>query len=289
MSDAKHRPVPGGIGTADACPLGDSAGDDGARRAASTDVYGAGHAWANPSDTARTIVASGTHAMLATIGAPPVGAPLGSLVGYTAKDDGDALVVLPAAGEPTNNARRDGRASLLVVEPIGAGHDPLDAGRVTLVGYLRPVGPDGQAEAAARVIDAVPALARYADVSWSPWRLTPTSLRWVGAFGAMAWIDISDYRAGVIDPVLARRHYVCDHMNDDHADACLAIVRHAVGRHDIIAARMTGADRFGCDYHATAPAGGPAVHARVPYDRPVASVAEAAEALVAQAHRAMGG
>jgi hypothetical protein len=104
----------------------------------------------------------------------------------------------------------------------------------------------------------------------------------------MGWIDISAYRAGAIDPVLARRQYVCDHMNDDHADACLAIVRHAVGREDIVAARMIGADRFGCDYHATAAPGESAVHARVPYDHPVSSVGEAAEALVAQAYRAMG-
>jgi hypothetical protein len=137
------------------------------------------------------------------------------------------------------------------------------------------------------VIAAVPALARYTDAGWPSWRLTPTSLRWVGAFGAMGWIDISDYRAGVIDPILARRHYVCDHMNDGHADACLAIVRHAIGRDDIVTARMTDADRFGCEYHATTPPGGPAVHARVPDDRPVSSVAEAAEALVSQTHRAM--
>ena len=267
-----------------------------------TEVVGAEHPRATPADAARTIVANGRHAMLATITDRPPGYPFGSLVSYALDDAGHPLVVISTMAEHTRNAGRDGRASLLVAEsptpPDGnhgghgaaaeSGHDPLDAGRVTLVGQLRPVEPTEQAAATARVVEAVPAVGGYAHFrDFSCWRLEVEAVRWVGGFGSMGWVEAVDYLAAVPDPVLARRRGILDHMNADHADACLDIVGHALGRRDLVAARMVAVDRFGCDYQATA-GDSEVVAIRVPFAAAgvAGDVDDVRRQLVAQTHAA---
>ncbi|PRX98456.1 DUF2470 domain-containing protein [Allonocardiopsis opalescens] len=60
---------------------------------------------------------------------------------------------------------------------------------------------------------------------------------------------------------------VCRHMNDDHADDTLLIVRALGGRPDASAARMTGLDAQAAVFEAVGPDGGHQV--RVPWSGPV--------------------
>lgn len=254
---------------------------------APVEVVGSEHPRATAADAARTIVASSRHGMLATIATRPAGFPFGSVVAYALDVVGNPLMVISEMAEHTRNAGRDPRASLLVTEPTAAEHDPLDGGRVTLLGELRPVGDDEQDDATGRVVDAVPSVAGYAHFGdFSCWRLTVTAVRWVGGFGAMDWVDADGYVAAVSDPVLAARRAVLDHMNADHADACLAIVGQALARDDLVAVEMVGVDRFGCDYHARAASGRDAVRVRLPFSSPVADVGDVRRQLVDQTRRA---
>src|SRR3954451_3327048 len=90
-----------------------------------------------PAEEARTLVALGRVAALATLSAD--GSPWCSHVAYGLGEHGTPELSLSTLAEHGRNARRDPRASLLVVEPGDAG-DPLDRGRGTLAGRLAPPG-----------------------------------------------------------------------------------------------------------------------------------------------------
>jgi len=97
---------------------------------------------AEPTDAerTRTLLASTTHAHLATVGAgEPVGYPFGSLVGYALDDDGRPILCLSDLAEHSANLAADSRASLLVAVAPAEGVDPLATARATLVGDMREV------------------------------------------------------------------------------------------------------------------------------------------------------
>lgn len=239
---------------------------------------------ATPAEAARTIAATGRLASLSTLTDRPAGHPFGSLVSYALDGDGHPLVVISTMAEHTRNARRDPRASLLAAEDANP-REPLDAGRVTLLGSLRPLEASEQEAAVAAVVDAVPSVAGYAHFAdFSCWRLTVEEVRWVGGFGTMGWVDAAAYRAATPDPVLAARRAVVGHMNDDHGDACRAIASAALGGAGVTAATMVGVDRYGCDYVVSSAAGG--VRLRVPFSEPAVGVADVRRHLVAQAGQA---
>ena len=75
-------------------------------------------------------------------------------------------------------------------------------------------------------------------------------------------------------------------MNNDHADACRAIVAHALDRNDVVRAEMVGVDRFGADYVATMTAGRPGVQVRVPFGEVAVDLAAVRKILVDQTQRA---
>ena len=91
-----------------------------------------------PSDAelARTLAAGAGRATLATLTAE--GFPFGSVVSIVVTDAGEPVVCISELAEHTINARRDGRASVLVAEPVADEADPLAAARLTLVGTLLP-------------------------------------------------------------------------------------------------------------------------------------------------------
>ena len=100
-------------------------------------------------DAARTIVAAGGTATLATLAVDPPGFPFGSIVSYAIGDVGDPLFFISELAEHTRNLRADSRASLLATERPHAGIDPLSLGRVTLIGSAHPVPDDELATARA--------------------------------------------------------------------------------------------------------------------------------------------
>ena len=78
---------------------------------------------------------------------------------------------------------------------------------------------------------------------------------------------------------------VCRHMDDDHADDALLIVRTLAGVHDASAVRTTGVDRLGIAFEAQTPTGPVAV--RVPFDQPATQRAQLRTAVVALHARAV--
>ncbi len=231
-------------------------------------------------ERARTLAAARTEGALCTLAREPEGHPYGSLVIY-AMVGARPIFLLSKLAEHTRNLEADARASLLIAEREGG--DALARGRVTLVGTCARIDDHTSVEDAflARHPDAR-AYASFADFGY--FALEVESARWVGGFGRMSWIDADAWRAAEPDPLLDARAGILEHMNDDHADACLAYARALAGVEGATAARMIDVDRYGFDLRVTTAEGARSV--RLAFDSPVASAQEVRKALVAMVHEA---
>ena len=213
----------------------------------------------------RTLVASGTRGALSTIAADPAGYPYGSVASYGLDDRGNPLFFVSLMAEHTQNAMRDPRASLLVTEPVPDGADPLASGRVTLLGTIAAVDDDGRDVARDRYLAANPAASYYIDFGdFAFYRLDVESIRYVGGYGRMSWVDAAGYAAAEPDPLMDAAAGIIEHMNADHADAQVLFCRHFARRPDTTEASMSAVDRYGFEMIAVSPSGRAAVRLEFP-------------------------
>lgn len=141
-------------------------------------------------EAVRTLVREARHGLLSTHGLEPSGIPYGSLVPVASTGEGVPLLLVSHLAQHTKNLVADPRASLLVLEP--AAGDPQQAARATLLGTARRL-EGGEAEAAkARYLEAHPDASMYFDLNFQLWALTPAEARYVGGFGAAAWVSGSE-------------------------------------------------------------------------------------------------
>jgi heme oxygenase (biliverdin-IX-beta and delta-forming) len=213
----------------------------------------------------RTLVASGTRGALSTLAADPAGYPYGSVASYGLDDRGNPLFFVSLMAEHTQNAIRDPRASLLVTEPVPDGADPLASGRATLIGRLEPIEEAGRDSARDRYLVANPSAAYYIDFGdFVFYRLTVESIRYVGGYGRMSWVDADDYAVAEADPLAGSAAGIIEHMNADHADAQVLYCRHLAGHPDTTSASMSAVDRYGFEMIAVTPTGRHAVRLGFP-------------------------
>jgi hypothetical protein len=197
-------------------------------------------------ERARTLVAGQTRGALSTLAVEPAGTPFGSVVTYGVDPHGRPAFFVSTMAEHTHNLDADPRASLLVVEDTPAGADPLASGRVTLLGEVGEVVDGGERSAARDGYLAANPGAFYVDYGdFRCLRLEVRSVRYVGGFGRMSWVDAADYAAAEADPLAPVAAGIIGHMNADHADALVTLCHHFAGRSDVVAASMTAVDRYG--------------------------------------------
>jgi len=240
---------------------------------------------ASDAERARTLAATATTGVLSTIARDQTGTPFGSLAPFGLDASGRPVLCISELAEHTRNLRADPRASLLVARPPAPGADPLAQPRLTLVGRAVPVPDAEAADARAAHLAGNPHAAGYVDYGdFSLWRLEVDSIRYVGGYGRMSWVDLPAWQAAEPDPVDPFAAGAVDHLNADHADACLLMVQRLAGRNDAEAAVVTGLDRYGLDLVATGPSGPGRV--RLGFDEPVSTPSEVRAATVALARRA---
>jgi len=230
-------------------------------------------------ELARTLLASDRFATLTTT--TSTGYPYGSLAAYSILDDGSPLVCISEFAEHTKNAHQNPAAGLFVAARDWS--DPMDAPRVSLIGDLVEFDPS-QADID-RHIAAHPGAADYAD--WSDfgwWRLVVNGVRYVGGFGSMSWVDGTELASASADPVAAASVPAVQHMNDDHAESNLAMVRAFVSP-DATSATMRDLDRHGMTFYADTPNGWTLVRVAFPGGA-LDSPAEIRPAVVALAKQA---
>ncbi|MEE2034004.1 HugZ family pyridoxamine 5'-phosphate oxidase, partial [Rhodococcus chondri] len=203
-------------------------------------------------EEARTVAASTNMGTLATL--TKDGDPWASFVTYGLLGGSPVLCVSRMA-EHGRNLELDPRASIAIVAP-GVPSDPLASTRITLSGYVeRPVG-DELAAAREAHLAAVPAARIYIDFSdFSVWVLRVQRVRWVGGYGRMDSATAEAYAEALPDPITPTAGGAIAHLNDDHADALLAMTQKLGGFPDATAATCVGADRYGLDLRVTTPRG----------------------------------
>ena len=236
----------------------------------------------------RTLVASASRGALSTIATDPAGYPYGSVASFGLDDRGNPLFFVSLMAEHTQNAIRDPRASLLVTEPVPDGADPLASGRVTLMGLLSPVTADERYIARERYLAANPTSAYYIDFGdFTFYRLDVESIRYVGGYGRMSWVDAAGYAEAEPDPLADAVVGIIEHMNADHAEAQVLFCRHLLARPDTTEASMSAVDRYGFEMIAVSPAGRAAVRLGFPEECTTGEqVRRAMVALVADARSA---
>ena len=236
----------------------------------------------------RTLVASASRGTLSTLATDPEGYPYGSVASYGLDDRGNPLFFVSLMAEHTQNAMRDSRASLLVTEPVPDDADPLASGRVTLLGVLSTVAENDRPTARDRYLEANPTAAYYIDFGdFVFYRLDVQSIRYVGGYGRMSWVDSGSYAVAEPDPLAAAAGGIIEHMNADHAEAQVLFCRHLAGRLDTTEAVMSSVDRYGFEMIAVSPAGRAAVRLGFPEECTTGEqVRQAMVAMVADARAA---
>ena len=235
-------------------------------------------------ERARTLVSQAVSATLCTVSVEPEGYPYGSLVTF-AVHDGDPIFLVSQLAVHTKNLHGSDRASLLVAE---AGPDnPLALGRVTLLGTCRPV-PDTDCESVKEAFLAKnPQASFYVDFAdFSFFKLRVESIRYIGGFGRMSWVDAPDWKGAEADPVALFAQDIIDHMNDDHADIMVQYCTKLSRASDTREATMVGVDRYGFEMSAVTGDGPRPI--RLPFSKPVSTAGEVRAEMVALAKKVRG-
>jgi putative heme iron utilization protein len=119
------------------------------------------------------------------------GWPMGSLAPFALAPRGEPLFAFSALAEHTKNVLADPRASLFV-QAAGAAAGPQASPRVTLLGILRRATSESSILLQARYLAAHPDAERLFALDFSLWVLEVSEARYIGGFGAAAWIPGGD-------------------------------------------------------------------------------------------------
>lgn len=228
-------------------------------------------------ERARTLASLISTGTLCSIAREPAGYPHGSLVTF-ALDGAQPVFLISELAEHTKNLRADSRASLLVAESHAG--DPLANGRVTLLGRCVPVEPQHRDRAREVYLARHPNAAYYADFKdFALWSLGVESVRYIGGYGRMSWVDATDWSSAVADPIASDASAILEHMNEDHSDALPLYCRAFSRATHTLSATMTSIDRYGFEMTAVTAAGPRPI--RLAFPAPIASKTDARTALVA--------
>jgi len=225
---------------------------------------------------------------LSTLSRKQPGFPFGSVMPYGLDGRGRPIFLISTMAMHTQNLQADSRASLLVTQPSStqadAGGDPLGASRVTVIGNVLTI-PEPEVPDARQLY-----LERYANSKYwvdfedfSFYRMDVLDVYYVGGFGVMGWVAVSDYNQAQPDPLADAAAGILEHMNTDHKDALVLLARAFAGI-DSQEAVMTSVDRLGFHVRLKTPDG--MKGARIAFLREVSNPGETRKVLVEMVQQA---
>ena len=224
---------------------------------------------------ARKLVFAQHFGILGTISAKLEGFPFGSVVPYCLDGKGRPVVLISTIAQHTRNISQDDRCSLTIT----MGEDDVQAkGRVCLIGHMQKVVEDLEA-VKTRYYRHFPHSRSYNTAhDFSFYVLEPISVRYIGGFGAIHWIEPDQFLAA--NPFHGKgEQRIVDHMNEDHRHNLVGYLAHfkgiAVDEEEKV--RMAGIQEDGFAVFI----GKKKVWFE--FDQPVRTALEAREALVAMA------
>jgi putative heme iron utilization protein len=238
-------------------------------------------------EEARALIRSERNAVLSTLSKRVAGCPFGSIAPYTITSAGEPIILISEIAEHTRNLRADARASLLI-QDSAAMADPQAGARVTLMGYAVPVSRAYLDDARRRYLDQFPNSAGYFEAhDFSLFQMKFEQVRYIGGFGEIYWLEgreVIDVAANSnIDPLASQAEMICDHMNQDHADA-LRLYAAAFADTQSDAAKMIHVDKDGFDMVAVA--SGSHKHLRIDFPEPLANTEQVRAVMVEMVRRA---
>ncbi|MAI80643.1 MAG: hypothetical protein CL917_17010 [Deltaproteobacteria bacterium] len=234
-------------------------------------------------ERARTLLETVNTATLCTLSHKPADYPYGSFVTFS-MDGHLPTFFISELAEHTQNLRRDTRASLMVAE--SGGEDPLANSRVTLVGRVELVVDQKLRESAKEsYLASHPSAAHYIDYSdFSFWQLHVESLRYIGGYGRMSWVDGEQWRLSEADPTISFSEGVLTHMNEDHGEAMVDYCKAFSKAIDTTSATMTQIDRYGFEMSASTQKGPRPI--RLAFPEPILTSEDARKQMVALVKKA---
>jgi len=203
---------------------------------------------------------------------------------YALDECGRPLFLVSTMAIHTQNLQADRRASLLVAQPDRMpapevqAWEPLAAGRVTLMGEVRPLREADVAAARPAYIARHPNAGYWVDFEdFSFHRLELTDVYYVGGFASMDWVPPEEYLAARPDPLADASAGIIEHMNRDHPDALVAFARGLAGV-PANGASMVSVDRLG--FKLRIKIGLRLSSARIPFPREVTTAEDARTVLI---------
>jgi heme iron utilization protein len=214
------------------------------RQHASTTAAGPQLAEPSYAERVRTLLSLTSIATLSTLSRKHVGFPFGSLMPYALDAAGRPIFLISNMAMHTQNLKADPRASLFV-EQTGADGDPLGAARATLIGHVKVVPQEDIVSAREQYLARHPNSSYWVDFAdFNFFRLQPIDIYYVGGFGVMGWVEVTEYEHAAPDPLAEASAGILNHMNADHVDSMILLARtHA--NLEASEATMTSVDRLG--------------------------------------------
>jgi heme iron utilization protein len=167
---------------------------------------------------------------LATHARQPAGYPYPTVLPFAPDAFHRPVILVSRLAEHTRNLAADSRAGFLVYDAAG---DVTSTERVTIVGSFDPAD-DAGGELAHRYLRYHPDAERYLALGdFVFFVMTPQRMRYIGGFGAMGWLDGSEFDA--VPPLAA----------DDEQALIDALSPSDAASRDF---RLLGVDRLGADW-----------------------------------------
>jgi putative heme iron utilization protein len=225
------------------------------RGSAQTFVTQAGIHQPSDAEKSRTLLAKVSTATLSTIHAE-LDAPFGSIINFAiTPQDNQIIFFASRLAEHTTNLQKHNRASILVSEPSGSG-DRLAVARVTVVGECSIIPKTTELMQFFRTRHPNAVYVTFDDfVCFAFTKII--RVRYIGGFGSMSWVTSQDFSKAEPDPVALAPStaYALSHMNDDHKDSLLSIVKKFGGVPDATACTLLSIDRYGIELLSETPSG----------------------------------
>lgn len=154
------------------------------------------------------------------------GFPGGSVVGFAVDDDGCPIFVFSGMSSHTQDVLKDPRCSLTVADKNFKG---AADGRVNLMGNCnRVLGKEEVTAARELYLKKHPGAfwVDFGDFNW--FKMDVKAIRFVGGFARAGSVQPEEYYASAPDPIMAFGGAIASHMNDDHSEATVAMVKHYI-------------------------------------------------------------
>jgi len=195
-------------------------------------------------DDARNLLNTKDFGILSTLSLKLGGFPFGSVVPYCLDGEGMPVILISTIAEHTKNILHDNRCSITV---ISENTDVQANGRLTVIGNMEAI--TDEKDVSERYYRHFPKSKAYGNThNFSFYRLRPIAIRFIGGFGAIHWLEVSDFLFK--NPFHGEGEVsIVDHMNADHhkdlLSYCTFYKRMTIKPEDTV--RMAGIDGFGFD------------------------------------------